>query len=302
MEPSITGPQIVLQRNAKRHSETTLAVCDVAHEKRDALESRMSSPTETRGHESLEDIAMVALEFARLLMEAGASARHVDEITTQVAAGLGSERVDLRIGYASLVITVGVGTNAVTRMRKVAALGVNESLYRRLSEAAARIGQGGFTVSKARTELTQHLEDSRRHPDWVIAVAVGVACAAFGRLMGVDWAGVGPILVAAAFAQMVRRQLALHNINVFISTAVVAFLGSSLCGFAARWVGSHTVPTDMIATVLLLVPGVPSFNAQYDILEGRPSLGSARAVWVMVMLIFMTLGVWFAQGVLGEGR
>ena len=55
----------------------------------------MSSPTETRGHESSEDIAMVALEFARLLMEAGASARHVDEVTALVAAGLGSEHVDL---------------------------------------------------------------------------------------------------------------------------------------------------------------------------------------------------------------
>jgi uncharacterized membrane protein YjjP (DUF1212 family) len=33
----------------------------------------------------------------------------------------------------------------------------------------------------------------------------------------------------------------------------------------------------MIAPVLLLVPGVPAFNAQYDILEGRPTLGSARA-------------------------
>src|SRR4029077_19174210 len=110
--------------------ENTLAICVVVHENGDALflESRMSRPTETRGRESLEDIAMVALEFARLLMEAGASARHVDDITTQVAAGLGSERVDLRIGYASLAITVGVGTSAVTRMRKVAALGVNESL------------------------------------------------------------------------------------------------------------------------------------------------------------------------------
>src|SRR5207342_1521586 len=151
--PSATGPQIVLHRHARRHSETPLAICDVVHENGDALflESRMSSPTETRGRESSEDIAMVALEFAHLLMEAGASARHVDEVTALVAAGLGSECVDLRIGYASLTITLGVGTNAVTRMCKVAALGVNESLYRRLSEAAARIGQGGFTVSKAHT-------------------------------------------------------------------------------------------------------------------------------------------------------
>jgi uncharacterized membrane protein YjjP (DUF1212 family) len=58
----------------------------------------------------------------------------------------------------------------------------------------------------------------------------------------------------------------------------------------------------MIATVLLLVPGVPAFNAQYDILQGRPSLGSARAIWVLVMMVFMTVGVWFAQGLLREGR
>jgi uncharacterized membrane protein YjjP (DUF1212 family) len=262
----------------------------------------MRTPAETRGCKSLEEIAVLALEFGRLLLEAGSSARHVDEITAEVVVGLGAERVDLRVGYASVTITIGVGPNGVTRMRKVGPLGVNERLYRTLSAAAERIGQGGFTVTEARRELSKALQDSPRHPDWVVAAAVGVACAAFGRLLGVEWAGVGPILVASALAQIVRRQLALHNVNVFISGAAVAFLGSALCGFGARWAGSHTVATDMIATVLLLVPGVPSFNAQYDVLEGRPSLGSARAVWVVVMLVFMTVGVWFALGLLGEGR
>jgi uncharacterized membrane protein YjjP (DUF1212 family) len=58
----------------------------------------------------------------------------------------------------------------------------------------------------------------------------------------------------------------------------------------------------MTAAVLLLVPGVPSLNAQYDILNGRPTLGSARAVWVAVILIFITIGVWLGQMALGEGR
>lgn len=58
----------------------------------------------------------------------------------------------------------------------------------------------------------------------------------------------------------------------------------------------------MTVPVLLLVPGVPSLNAQNDILGGRPTLGSARAVWVAVILMFITAGVWFAQGLLGEGR
>jgi uncharacterized membrane protein YjjP (DUF1212 family) len=58
----------------------------------------------------------------------------------------------------------------------------------------------------------------------------------------------------------------------------------------------------VIAPVLLLVPGVPLFNAQCDILEGRPSLGTARAVWAVEMLLFITLGVWLARELLEGAR
>ena len=40
-------------------------------------------------------------------MEAGAGARSVKEIAAQVAIGLGAERMDLQVGYASLAITIG---------------------------------------------------------------------------------------------------------------------------------------------------------------------------------------------------
>jgi uncharacterized membrane protein YjjP (DUF1212 family) len=250
----------------------------------------------------LEEIAMLTLEFGRLVMEAGASARHVDEITTQVAVGLGAERVDLRVDYGSLAITIGAGPDAVTRMRRVGPLSANETLHRSLSDAAARIGRGVFTLTEARAELTHLRQNSPSHPDWFVAVAVGVACAAFGRLLGVDGVGVAPILIASALGQMVRRQLALHHVNVFISATAVAFLGSALCGLGARWVGSQTLATDIIAPVLLLVPGVPAFNAEYDILEGHPTIGGSRAIWVVVMVIFMTVGVWLAQGLLGVRR
>lgn len=262
----------------------------------------MLMSTHVRGHECLEDTALLALDIAQLLMETGASARHVEEITSRVVFGFGADRVDLRVGYASLAITLAIGPDWITRMRNVGALGVKQRLYHALHTLASRIERGNFTVSEARAELDHLLQDSQGHPDWVVAVSVGIACAAFGRLLNVDWPAVGPIFFAAAFAQMVRRQLALRKVNGFISAALVAFLGSVLSGLGARWAGSQTIAGDMVAPVLLLVPGVPCFNAQLDIIEGRPTLGSARAVWVAIMLVFMTVGVWFAQGVLGEGR
>ena len=260
----------------------------------------MLKPTETQPHSSLEEIAMLALDFGRLLMEAGASARSVEEIAAQVAGGLGAERIDLRVGYASLAITIGIGPDGITRMRKVGSLGVNQSLDGALRAAAARIEGGGLTPADVCTELDRLVRASSHHPDWVVAVAVGVACAAFGRLLGVDWAGVGPIFVAAALAQIVRRQFAMRGVNVFVSVMVVAFLGSTLSGLGARWAGSQTVAVAMAAAVLLLVPGVPALNAQNDILEGRPTLGSARVVWVAVILVFVTAGMWLALSLLGE--
>lgn len=250
---------------------------------------------------SLETIAMLALEFGRLVMEAGASAHDVEEVTAKVATGLGAERTDLRVGYASLAITIRIGSDGITRMRKVGPLGVNQGLDYALRAAAARIELGSFTAAQVRIELERLVRDTPHHPDYVVGLAVGVACAAFGRLLGVDWAGVAPIFAGATLAQMLRRQLASRNFNVFVSATIVAFVGSALCGLAGRWAGSQTIALDMTVPVLLLVPGVPSLNAQNDILEGRPTLGSARAVWVGVVLVFITAGMWLALGLFGQG-
>jgi uncharacterized membrane protein YjjP (DUF1212 family) len=250
----------------------------------------------------LEPIAMVALDAGRYLMEAGASAHNVDGIVNSVARGLGAEQVDLRIGYASLAITINIGDFGITRMRKVGHIGVNHRLDQAIRLLAARIERGGVTVPMARLELDRLVRETPRHSPFVMAVAVGLACAAFARLLKVDWVGVGPVFLAATCGQYVRRELATRHVNAFLNVAFVAFISSVAGGLGARWSGSDTVTTAMIASTLLLVPGVPSLNAQDDVLDGRPTLGSARAVWVMMILIFITAGLWFGQVVLGEGR
>ena len=238
---------------------------------------------------------MAALDAGRMLMEAGASAKAVEGIVEKVARSLGADRVDLRVGYASLAITIGIGQSGITRMRKVGHLGVNQRVDQELWHLAERISRDQLTTEQTRAELLRLPKTTPRHSAWVMALAVGLACAAFGRLLGVDWQGTGPVFIAAAIGQVVRRELLTRHVNVFVCATLVSFLSSLLGGLGARWTGSETIPTAMIASILLLVPGIPSVNAQNDILEGHPTLGSARAITVGVVLIFAATGLWFGQ-------
>ena len=244
---------------------------------------------------SLECLAAVTLDAGRMLMEAGASAGSVQGIVDKVARGLGAERVELRIGYASQAVTIGIGELGITRMRRVGHLGANQRLIQGLWDLGNRVTRHELTVDQTRVELARLAKETLRHSRWIVAIAVGIACAAFGRLLGVDWYGTGPVFLAATVGQFVRGELLKLNVNVFICTALVSFLCSVISGLGARWTGSNTHTTTMIASILLLVPGVPAVNAQSDILEGHPTLGSARAVTVAMALVFTAAGLWIGK-------
>jgi len=261
----------------------------------------MVNETITAEAAPLEDIAMLAMEFGRILMECGASARIVEEYVIRVAEGLGAKRVDLRVGYASLAITVGISDSGITRMRKVGHLGVNQRLDQGLRQLVRRLETEKLSLDVTEAELARLVKETPRHPGWLVDLAVGLACASFSRLLDVDWQAFLPVFGAAAIGQFVRRQLLMRHVNVFIVATVVAFLASFISGLASRWWLSGTVDRAMVSAVLLLVPGVPALNAQYDVMGGHPTLGNARAVWVGTILIFLAIGVWLSQMVLGEG-
>jgi uncharacterized membrane protein YjjP (DUF1212 family) len=250
-------------------------------------------------HRELEQIAMVALRAARLMMESGGRAQVVRNCGAMVAVGLGAETVALRGGYASMEITVTSGINTSTRMIAVGRLGVNHRLDQAIRQLASRVAKGGMTIGETSEELSRLARTTPRHPAWFVAIAVGLACTAFGRLLGLDWPAFLPVLVAGGVGQYTRHTLLAHGTNPFLVAALIAFLSATIGGFGARLAGSAMVDLAMMASILLLVPGVPATNAQADIMDGYPTLGSAQAVSVIMVMVFAATGVLFAQALLG---
>lgn len=250
-------------------------------------------------HRELERIAMVALRAARLFLECGAKVKVVHEGVSLIVQGLGVAFVGARTGYASHEITVSSGINTITRMIAVGHHGVNQQLDYALRGLCARVAAGGMTPEAVDAAIDALLRETPRYRPVTVALAVGIACAAFGRLLGIDWAAVTPVLAAGTLGQYARHWLASHSINTYVVAAVIAFFSASVGGFGAQQLGSHTVPLSMMASILLLVPGVPATNAQTDIMDGYPAMGSARAVTVLMVMIFATVGVWTAEVFIG---
>jgi uncharacterized membrane protein YjjP (DUF1212 family) len=107
------------------------------------------------------------------------------------------------------------------------------------------------------------------------------------------------VFLAGAIGQWARHDLLRRRVNAYVTAAVIAFTAAAIAGFGARFAGSQNLNLAMMAAILLLVPGVPATNAQTDIMEGYPVMGSARAVSVIMVMVFATTGVWLAEALLG---
>jgi uncharacterized membrane protein YjjP (DUF1212 family) len=249
----------------------------------------------SEAYHDLEKIADTAIAFGRVLMESGASVRVIEEGARLVARGLGARPIGLRTGYASLTLTVSGGGHRVTRMRPVGRHGVNHRLNRAVRKLALEVAEHGGSHGDARARLDALVEGTPRYGPWVTAFWTGAACVAFGRLLGMDWAAVAPVLAAGTIGQYARHQLLHRGLNIFVMAALVAFIAAASGGLLAIAAGSTSVTIAAIASTLLLVPGFPATNAQTDIMDGFPTVGSARAVWVAMLMIFSACGIWLAE-------
>ena len=131
-------------------------------------------------HRQLEKIALTALRMARILVECGARVRVVHQGASLVARGLGVEPIGLRTGYASQEITVRSGDNTITRMMTIGSHGVNHRLDHAMRALAVRVAKGGMSVDEVEAAMDHLVKQTQRHPLWLVALAVGLACAAFG--------------------------------------------------------------------------------------------------------------------------
>jgi uncharacterized membrane protein YjjP (DUF1212 family) len=229
------------------------------------------------------------VQAGTLLLQNGAEAGRVEASLKRMEPRLGIERIDAVVMSKTIVLTATRRDAHHTRVARVPILGINLNILSEVEQLLGRFQQGQVRVGELKPELDRIATLPHHYSRGVIVAASGLACAAFCRLFGGDWAALAITAVAAAVAARVRTELNEHEVNYFLVVLLTALVASLLAS-SALWI-SQTAQSALTAAVLLLVPGVPLISAGVDILQGYISAGLARVTTSLVVFLGIALGL-----------
>ncbi len=243
----------------------------------------------------LPEVASLCLSAGRLMLQTGANGRMVHEASNDIAHATGCDSAEVFCQHAAILITIHRGRESYIEMSKASEHGVNLRRTQAVRQIIRDLAANRLDCAGARAAVDRVPETTAAYPVWFVCLATGLACGAFGRLLGADWPSFVPILIGSAGGQWLRHSLLHQRHNIFVVAGVISFVSAFMAGLGARLCGSTHGAIATVAAVLLLVPGVAVLNAQVDILEGKPNLAAARALRVLYLLMFMALGLVLAQ-------
>jgi uncharacterized membrane protein YjjP (DUF1212 family) len=243
----------------------------------------------------MPSVAHLCLSAGRLLLQTGANGRTVHEAINDIAHALGCDSAEVFCQHAAILVTIHRGADAVIQMSKASEHGVDLRRTQAVRRIIRDLQAGALDCAAAQAAVDLVPETTEAYPLWFVCLATGLACSAFGRLLGADWPSFLPVLAGSAGGQWLRHRLLHRGHNIFVVAGIISFLSASFAGLGSGLCGSAHAAIATVAATLLLVPGFAILNAQIDILEGKPNLAAARALRVLYLLMFMTLGLVLAQ-------
>lgn len=250
-------------------------------------------------HETLRDVIDLALWAGQLLLQNGAETSRVEETVHRLGTALGAHWMDILISPNAIMVTTISGQEFRTKIRRVVAMGVNMQIVAEVRALVHQVEREQIDRAGTRERLTQLSHLKPQYNRFTVILMVGLGCAAFSRLFGGDWPVFLVTFVAACVAQFVRQELQRRYFNSLIVVVVTAFVASLIGGSASLFKLSPAPQTALIASVILLVPGIHLVNAMRDLIAGHLVTGIVRGLVGGMVSLGIALGLVMAIRLLG---
>ncbi len=250
-----------------------------------------SEPVRHLSREELSELVDVVLHVGQAMLQAGASSFRTEETMARIGLGLGADRLELYVTPTGIIATAVSGGEQRTRVGRVGPLGVNMARAIELNRLSRTMSLVGGTLPAVRRQVEVIEQSPRELPDWITIPAVGVACGAFAQILGGDAIEFVAAAVGAALAQWLRMALHRARVTAVALTVICALAGSLAAWGVTRLADSQHPELAVIASVLLLVPGVPLVTSVIDLSNNDLVSGVTRGTLALMLALAIGVGV-----------
>ncbi len=245
-----------------------------------------------------EERANLILAFARVLYVNGESTQQVLGAAEYVSRCLGFRAtVFPRWGKLELQ-TEDTDGNFISAI-EAAPSGVDMARVASTLRAVEELCEGRLAVADA-LEAINTIAKSPPAPTWMFALAAASGAVALAVLFGVrHLVAAALIFVSAAAGAILRRILARYSANVFLQPFSAALAAGAIGALAVRCNLSSSLRLVAVCPCMVLVPGPHFLNGMLDSIRGRLSLGAARLIYAVLIVVVISAGLLFGLALLG---
>jgi uncharacterized membrane protein YjjP (DUF1212 family) len=242
-------------------------------------------------YEELRDVMILSLWAGQMLLQNGADTHRVEETVHRLGTALGADWMDIVVLPDSIIASTVNNNEFRTKVRRAPLRGVDMQIIAEVSKLSYLAMQGQLDRFELRKELRRIDELPRNYNRWLVVLTVGLACAAFSRLLEGDWPVFALSFLASSCAMFVRQELHHRHFNPLLIVAASSLVAGLIASNAEIFQLSPRASTAMAAAVLLLVPGVPLINAAEDLINGHLVAGVMRGIYGVLIALAIALGL-----------
>lgn len=241
--------------------------------------------------EELSELVDVVLCVGQSMTQSGAASFRTEQTMAQIGLGLGADRLELYVTPTGIIATAVSGHEQRTRVGRIGPMGVNMARVVAINRLARLMWLVGGRWPSVRREFEAIQARPRELPAWTTVPAVGLACGAFSQILGAGAIEFLAATVGAGIAQAIRLRLHAGGVNAFALTVLCAFAGSFTAWTACTVLDASQTGLAVIASVLLLVPGVPLVNSVIDLSNNDLVSGVTRGTLAFMLALSIGIGV-----------
>lgn len=238
-----------------------------------------------------KQILSVATEIGYRLLKYGAEVYRAEQSARFICNSYGIDRADVFAIPTSLVVTIEVDGDFITKTKRILNNQVDLAKVEQLNDLSRHICNETPDYEEITARLAE-IETITHYPIPVQILANGCIAFGFAMLFDATWAEGFVTFIIAMAAAVGQIHFDRWEHNRFLRTAAASFLISALVYLTVVLSGGELSPQSMMAGgLMVLVPGLTVTNCMRDFMANDYVAGLTKLAEALMTALAIALGV-----------